>query len=372
MRTTGIALLLTLVSIARAADPTWPPEPQIELRALAAPTAFPSAGRTYLVYEVGLTNLGKTPVGVNRFEVRDADNKIAGPIAIFEGEQLDKILQHFGNPAIGDSMPEAVAGHRSLAAGETALVFLTLVLEPGTRVPDRLSHRLFTGDSSVEGAIADTHSHKLQVIGPPVDGSGWQAFSGAGDNNSHHRRQILVLGGHPALPNRHAIDWKRTENGTSFSGPEGDNVSYYSYGKHVLAVANGTVAAIKDGIPDNSPGHVGAEALKISLETIGGNFVVLDLGQGQFAHYMHLQPGSLRVKVGQRVRRGEVLAKVGNSGSSFEPHLHFEVTTSPSIGVGEGLPYVFDEYEVVVDGVADRHRRELPIKGSRINFTSPK
>jgi murein DD-endopeptidase MepM/ murein hydrolase activator NlpD len=239
-------------------------------------------------------------------------------------------------------------------------------------VPDRLSHRLFTGDSSVEGAIADTHSHKLHVIGPPVDGSGWQALSGAGDNNSHHRRQILVLGGHPALPNRHAIDWKRTENGASFSGPEGDNVSYYSYGKQVLAVANGTVVAIKDGIPDNAPGHVGAEALKLSLETIGGNLVALDLGQGQFAQYMHLQPGSVRVKVGQRVRKGEVLAKVGNSGSSFEPHLHFEVTTSPSIGVGEGLPYVFDEYEVVIDGVAHRRRHELPIKGSMINFPSPK
>jgi murein DD-endopeptidase MepM/ murein hydrolase activator NlpD len=178
----------------------------------------------------------------------------------------------------------------------------------------------------------------------------------------------MVLGGNAALPSRHAIDWKRVENGASFSGPEGENGSYYSYGRPVLAVAGGKVVGVTDGIPDNSPGHVGAEALKLSLATIGGNFIVLDLGHGQFAQYMHLKPGSLRVKVGQRVRRGDVLALVGNSGSSFEPHLHFHVTDSPALIAGEGLPYVLDEYEAVVDGVPQLRRRQLPTKDSIVNF----
>ena len=138
----------------------------------------------------------------------------------------------------------------------------------------------------------------------------------------------------------------------------------------MLAVANGTVVRIKDGIPNNKAGHVGAEALNLSLETIAGNTIALDLGHGQYAHYMHLQPGSLRVKVGQRVRRGEVIALVGNSGSSFEPHLHFEVTTSPDTLTGEGLPYLLDEYEAVVNGVAERRKRELPTRGTIVNFAS--
>jgi murein DD-endopeptidase MepM/ murein hydrolase activator NlpD len=83
---------------------------------------------------------------------------------------------------------------------------------------------------------------------------------------------------------------------------------------------------------------------------------------------MHLQPGSLRVKIGQRVRRGEVIALVGNSGSSFEPHLHFEVTTSADTLTGEGLPYLLDEYDAVINGVAEHRRRELPTRGTMVNF----
>jgi murein DD-endopeptidase MepM/ murein hydrolase activator NlpD len=66
--------------------------------------------------------------------------------------------------------------------------------------------------------------------------------------------------------------------------------------------------------------------------------ITIDLGDGQFAYYMHLQPGSLRVKAGERVRRGQVLARVGCSGDAREPHLHFELTDSPKLIAGEGLP----------------------------------
>jgi murein DD-endopeptidase MepM/ murein hydrolase activator NlpD len=370
MRKTGIAIALAIASVTPAATPSWPPEPLIEMRVPTPPTAFPNAGHTYLVYEVRLTNLDETALGVRRIEVRDADNLTAAPLAAFEAEALDKVLQHFANPAVGDRMPDAVDGHRSLAAGETAMAFLTVVLEPGARVPDRVSHRLFTADTSIEGAVVSTHAVKLLTVSPPLEGTSWRANSGAGDNNSHHRRQTFVLGGHAASPNRHAIDWVRTVNGTSFAGPEGDNSSYYSYGKQVLAVANGTVVRVKDAIPNNPPGHTGAESLKLSLETIAGNLVVLDLGQGQFAYYAHLQPGSLRVKAGQRVKRGELLALVGNSGSSFEPHLHFEVTTSSTPMVGEGLPYLLDEYEAVIEGIPQRRRRELPTEGTVVNFAS--
>jgi len=368
MRKLCFLLAIVLVIMAPAAAAGWPPEPLIEMRVPVAPTAFPSAGRNYLVYEVRLTNQGTTALGIKRLEARDAVNLTAEALAAYEGDSLDKVLQHFGNPAIGDLMPEAVGGHRNLAAGETAIVFLTLILEAGARVPDRLSHRLITSEGNIDGAVVITHAFKLLTLSPPLEGTSWEAFSGAGDNNAHHRRQFMVLGGRTTQDCRHAIDWKRTVNGGSFSGPEADNASYYSNGKRVLAVANGTVVRIKDGIPNNKAGHVGAEALDLSLETIAGNTIALDLGHGQYAHYMHLQPGSSRVKVGQRVRRGEAIALVGNSGSSFEPHLHFEVTTSPETLTGEGLPYLLDEFEAVVNGVAERRKGELPTRGTIVNF----
>ena len=237
-------------------------------------------------------------------------------------------------------MPTADDSHRQLATGETVIVFLTIALEDRARGVQSLKHRLFTADASIEGAITSAAGVKLLELGPPLQGGPWAAKSGAAKNDSHHRRQFMVLGGSVTLSNRCAIDWARTENDASFKGPEDDIRSYLSYESHVLAVANGQVVAVRDGIPDNKPGHVGAEALKLTLETIVGNFVVLDLGHGEFAYYAHLQPGSLRVKVGQRVKRGEIIALVGNLGSSFEPHLHFEVTTSPVAMRGEGVPYV--------------------------------
>jgi len=143
---------------------------------------------------------------------------------------------------------------------------------------------------------------------------------------------------------RYAIDWKQIRDGASFSGDAKDVHSYYAYGKTVLAVADGRVVTSRDGLPDNIPGH-GEEfhpAVPITFETSGGNTITLDLGGDQFAHYNHLQPGSLSVKAGDRVRRGQVLARVGDSGDSREPHLHFEVTTSSK--TGEGVPYLIDRY----------------------------
>ena len=119
--------------------------------------------------------------------------------------------------------------------------------------------------------------------------------------------------------------------------------SYYSYGQPVLAVADGRVVVARDGLPDNIPGH-GADfhpSVPITMETIAGNTITLDIGGGQFAYYMHLQPGSLRVKTGDVVRRGHVLANVGGSGDAREPHLHFKVTTSSKLNAGEGVPYLF-------------------------------
>ena len=123
------------------------------------------------------------------------------------------------------------------------------------------------------------------------------------------------------------------------------NANWYSYGVEVLAVASGVVASIKDGIADNVPLSP-ARAMPITADTIGGNYVILALGNSGFAYYAHLQPGCLRVKPGDRVRRGQVLGLLGNSGNSDAPHLHFHISDDHSLA-SEGLPYVFDSFEVL-------------------------
>jgi murein DD-endopeptidase MepM/ murein hydrolase activator NlpD len=80
-------------------------------------------------------------------------------------------------------------------------------------------------------------------------------------------------------------------------------------------------------------------------ERASGNYVSLDLGGGRFAFYEHLQQDSIRVKAGERVKRGQVIARLGASGStSSGPHLHFHVADANSLLGAEGLPFVFRRY----------------------------
>jgi murein DD-endopeptidase MepM/ murein hydrolase activator NlpD len=86
-----------------------------------------------------------------------------------------------------------------------------------------------------------------------------------------------------------------------------------------------------------------------ALQNASGNFIVLDLGSGRYAFYEHLKPGSLRVRVGDHVTIGQVIASLGYTGDSTGPHLHFHVAGGPSPLAAEGMPYVIRDFEVLGD-----------------------
>ena len=348
------------------ANSSWPP--QLDMRVPFEPTAFPSDGRTYLTYELYVTNFAANPVTLRRVEVLDADNSVEAPIAALEAGQLDALLQPVGAQTFADGNSD----RRQLAGGRSVVVFLWIALEHGAHVPNKLRHRVLTADFAAEGAVIGTHRTDLLVLGPPVRGSNWLASDGpSNDQDNHHRRGILVFEGRAQISRRYAIDWQQIENGATFSGDKRDNRSYHAYGKAVLAVADGRVVTVKDGLPDNVPGHNEGfrPAVPITPDTVAGNLIMLDLGGGQFAHYIHLQPGSLRVKAGDRVRRGQILGRIGNSGDAREPHLHFEVATASSLLAGEGVPYLIDQYQVKsANGAWQKHTRELPLGNMLIDF----
>jgi len=193
------------------------------------------------------------------------------------------------------------------------------------------------------------------VIGPPLEGPGWIAGNGP-SNTSGHRGALLVTGGAAHLAQRFAIDWVQSIP-TGGGGDPKLNKSYAAYGRRALAVADATVVATKDGIAENVPGPPPPNP---TLETIGGNHVILDLGGGRYAFYAHLQPKSLKVKLGDRVKRGQLLGLVGNSGNSTEPHLHFQICDAPSPLACEGLPYAFD------------WSKRLPLENELVDFPSGK
>jgi hypothetical protein len=333
------------------------------MRVPLEPTAFPSDGRSYLAYELYLTNFTSDPLPLNRVEVLDADAAVLRPILTFEGERLDELLEPLGS--------RANARSRQIVGGGSVVVFIWVAFEPGAHVPKQLRHRVVTTDSAAEGALIGTHQTELKVLGSPVQGSAWLASDApSNDADNHHRRGIFVFDGRAVISRRYAIDWMRVKDGASFSGDARDKRAYYSYGKPVIAVADATVVTARDGLPDNVPGHNEQfhPAVLITMDTVTGNTITLDLGSGQFAYYCHLQPGSLRVKVGDHVKKGQIMALIGASGDAREPHLHFEITNSPKALAGEGLPYVIDHYRVTSENGWESRTRELPLKDMVIDF----
>src|SRR5690606_29958176 len=124
--------------------------------------------------------------------------------------------------------------------------------------------------------------------------------------------------GRAVIAQRYAIDFIRIgDNGRLVKDDANVNESYFGYGAELLAVADGEVVEIKDRIPENRP-TAGVMATRITVDTIAGNYVLLDIGEVSVL-YAHMQPGSIEVEVGDKVRRGEVLGRLGNSGNSDAP-----------------------------------------------------
>ena len=186
------------------------------------------------------------------------------------------------------------------------------------------------------------------------------------------------MGGTPSIAQRFAIDWvKIDDNSRTFTGDSLKNSSYYAWGQDALAVGDGVVVETKDSIPENIPGAA-SRAVTITLETVGGNHVIVDLGGGRYAFYAHLQPGSLRVKLGDKVRKGQVVGLVGNSGNSTEPHLHFHLSDGNSPLGSEGIPYGLASFELVgrcknfgsgcERSPASTRLREVPLANMLVRF----
>ncbi len=136
-----------------------------------------------------------------------------------------------------------------------------------------------------------------------------------------------------------------SKDGKTYSGDSKENKNYYAFGHDALAVADGVVAAVLDGISNNVPG-IDSRAQPITLANVGGNFVQLDVVVGLCAFYAHLQPGSLRVECGGQVRRGQVIGLGRQHWQLHRPHLHSYVSNSPEPLGAEGFPYDLRTFEV--------------------------
>jgi hypothetical protein len=128
-----------------------------------------------------------------------------------------------------------------------------------------------------------------------------------------------------------------------YRGPMDESSGYFVFGADVLAAGAGTVAELHDGEPDDR--RVSEAASKARATAYGGNYVIIDHGNGEFSWFGHLRQGSIRVKAGERVCQGQAIAQAGASGDSLFPHLHYELRTGAGARGVEGLPSEFTRFE---------------------------
>jgi len=157
----------------------------------------------------------------------------------------------------------------------------------------------------------------------------WLVLSGGRDLAENHH---VSMG-----DQRFADDVTAIKHGQIFSGDGRLLKQYYCFGRPILAPADGTVASVTDGIPDNPVNAPFANPP-------AGNHVVLDLGNSEYLVMAHFKLGSIKVKPGQTVRAGQRIASCGNSGNSPIPHLHIHLQNTPVLFKADGLPLQFKNY----------------------------
>ncbi len=217
---------------------------------------------------------------------------------------------------------------------------------------ERLSHVEITavGRTHVESEAGDTgrhiqaHCQSLVTYHEqqtdfyfPLAGAWWAVQ--AGDWSDFHKTEVY------SQP--FAVDFvKLGPEGRTHQGNGRSLSDHFSWSQPVYAAAGGKVAYVCFDMPDMAPGAIPDQAvMRGDMRRLLGNAVAISHANGEFSYYAHLQQASLEVNEGEMIRRGAQLGRVGNSGNSPGPHLHFHVMNGPNLFIDQGLPVQFSHFE---------------------------
>jgi hypothetical protein len=308
---------------------------------VAAPIPVPATdGKIHLAYELLLTNVMSQDVTLTS-------------LSVLAGEQT---LLTLAGGKVGDWT--RVVGTQTpttkLGPGQAGIVWLDVMLDKSNPVPGDLVHKIGISIgkpspplilATMEETVAQVavQTRKPAVIAPPLDGPNWLDGDSCCDLGAH-RGALNALNGNLWGAERFAIDYVQLEpDGTMSAGDVTKNESYPYFGADIHAVADGPVVGVLDGLPEQVPTKT---PTGLTIDQYGGNHIVQDIGDGNYAFYAHLKTGSLKVKVGDQLSTGQVVAALGNTGNSDAPHLHFHVMSTPDPLRSDGLPFVFSSFRL--------------------------
>ena len=330
--------------------------PRVEVVCPSPPSPVMIGKNKVLVYELHVTNFDVVPLtlkGVSVFTAHEHPEQLTS----LEEEKLSAAMARVGSPMM---MPgSSNAGDqdtRTINPGGRSVVFLWIELPTNQPAPSKLRHQLVfsstpagadkPSDTTLEDFAVQVNQDPVPILGPPFSGGIWLAGDGPA-NDSNHRRSVFAIDGYIYSPERFAIDWvKIGSNEDTRHNGNTKNENWWGWGEPVLAVADGEITEAVDEFPDNTPRVLPP----VTLDNIAGNHIVLQIARNRFVTYAHLQRGSIKVRTHDRVRRGDVLAFLGNSGNTTGPHLHLQVTDHNSVLQSQGTPFVFAAFTYLGPG----------------------
>jgi murein DD-endopeptidase MepM/ murein hydrolase activator NlpD len=359
----ALSLMLSLLSVAAET----PKSVEIRFCPASAVRTYPLESRrdlrSLLLQNVAVINQGDAP-----FKIDSIDIELLQANQVVESRQLDReavqriadrgsklqaagILQQVGFQFCGTDLiaPSIKLAGVTLARDQALLIAEQVFAFRGAR--DALRVRVhgnidgraaeFTGSIQIKSEFAQNkYIFPLRGV--------WYVGSGASFHTGHRW----------AVPEEFALDIAKIgETGLSHKGDGTRFDDYYGYRADVVAAAAGRVIKTANDQPEDAsamqrPNETQeayfarlqkeqGERLTKGLTAITGNYVMIDHGKNEYSLYAHLQPGSVRVHVGDQVKSGDVIGKLGSSGNSTEPHLHFHVCDKPDPLMCAGIPVDF-------------------------------
>ncbi len=156
---------------------------------------------------------------------------------------------------------------------------------------------------------------------------------------------------------------------------------YYCWEQPIFSPCDGKVVQVADGYKEPRRTNLWRDMFKATynakhfdptkedIQSIAGNYVIIQIEENMYVALIHLRRGSINVMKGQSIKKGEAIGMVGHSGNSYMPHLHFQLMDSIDIAIAKGIPFVFDKYELFIDGQWEVIRNHVPKSSDRIRFT---
>jgi hypothetical protein len=307
--------------------------------------------QVHLAYSLRITNAYGGPIKIQSIATVDpfADYKVVGTnhVVATDGGDITGLVDP--TPAPPDLNKSAYVN--TLASGASGVMFLDVTFPSVEAVPAYLSHRLTVSQADAEGeehtftttdAPIAVDRRSPIVLSPPLRGDRWLDGDSCCEQIGGHRWAHTPVNGIAEPAETFAADMLQLrKDGRVYSGPIDKLSSYEYYGACVYSAGAGKVVEVVRDLPDEVPGKTPTD---VTVLTAAGNHVIIEMDGKRYAMYAHLAAYSVTLQVGDEVAEGQLLGKLGNSGSTSAPHLHFQVMDAPSPLAALPMPFVFRHF----------------------------